>query len=61
MNKKAFLIVVLIAASVVATGCASTGYTADAGNAAARESTSPRVYVRVDDRSKRDVTEGVAR
>lgn len=60
MNKKAFLIAAMIATSAVATGCASTGYTADAGSAEARASTSPGVYVGVDDRSKRDVTEGVA-
>ena len=60
MNKKAFLIAAMIATSAVAIGCASTGYTTDAGSPEARASTSPGVYVRVDDRSKRDVTEGVA-
>ena len=67
MKTKTVLLITLVAATAITSGCATTDPMSDAGNTGAQSIVPARSSLRADDKSatanreKRDVTEGVAR
>lgn len=67
MKTKTVLLITLVAATAITSGCATTDPMSDAGNTGAQSIVPARTALRVDataktaNRERRDVTEGVAR